>query len=160
MIVDIIDLTEDGYSNLSAVQLSLVYSAQREKNEVLADADEKKTKELNRLLSQGMARSTLLTDYNQKIDSQTNEKVEAIKEDLLYRLIYSDEEKNGGYSYPENPNYELSLQQRFLVVRDYYMRLTTNPNWRLTLFGRDAFAAEYLQEYYSNLYDLFLSYAT
>lgn len=164
MEVDIIELTDEEYQKLTSVQLSMIYSAQTQKNEILADAAEEKTERLNRLLKQNVARSSLRQDVEAQIDAKAQVKVDAVREDLLYRLAYdkSNTEGNekGKYSYPENPNYDLSFEQRFLIVRDYYMHYTRSAQTRLELFGNDVFAAEYLGDYYQTLYDLFAYYAS
>ena len=84
------------------------------------------------------------------------------KEDLLYQLAYealgSEGDENGPYRYPENPNYNLSPSQRFLVVRNYYMQATDDPDARLQAYAMDTLARQYLGEYYTTLYDLLASY--
>ncbi len=162
MDIDIIELTDEDYNDLSSVQLAMIYTAQTEKNNILLNAANEKIDRLNALLKQNMARSTLREDVEKQIDEDAKVKIEAVKEDLLYRLTYdksnADGNERGKYSYPENPNYDLSYEQRFLVVRDYYMRYTKDANLRLSLFGNDVLAAEYLGEFYQTLYELFLYY--
>ena len=162
MIVDIIELSDEEFQKLTSVQLAMVYSAQTQKNEILAKAETEKQKRLNTLLSHNVARSSMLEDSISEIDADAQMQVDVIREDLLYRLAYegsySDGNENGTYRYPENPNYNLSYEQRFLVVRDYYMHLTSNAQTRLSLFGLDSLAPDYLGQYYQTLYDLLASY--
>ena len=161
MIVDILDYTDEELRKLSPVQLAMVYSAQTQKNEILAKAEAKKQKRLNTLLSHNAARSSMLQDSVSEIDTDAQMQVDVVKEDLLYRLAYgnyAEGNENGPYRYPENPNYNLSFEQRFLVVRDYYMYVTNNAQTRLSLFRLDTLAPEYLGKYYQTLYDLLASY--
>ncbi len=52
----------------------------------------------------------------------------------------------------------MSYSERFLVVRQYYMDVTSDPNARLKAFGADTLARSYLGEFYQTLYDLLRSY--
>lgn len=98
----------------------------------------------------------------ERIDSEAEAQIEVVKEDLLYQLAYealgSEGDENGPYRYPENPNYNLSPSQRFLVVRNYYMQATDDPDARLQAYAMDTLARQYLGEYYTTLYDLLASY--
>lgn len=162
MVIDIIDSDAPEYQNLTELQLAMIRAAQTEKNAILADAAEEKEKVFLKLLKNNMARSSVLKDRSAAIDDDADRKVEIVREDLLHRLayesLYGDENENGKYRYPENPNYNLDYPQRFLVVRDYYMHVTTNPRARLEAYGMDSLARTYLGEYYQTLYDLLASY--
>lgn len=162
MDVDIIDLKDEAYADLTTVQLAMVYTAQAKKNSILAQAKAKKKKLLKTLLTNNVARSSVRRDYDRQADAEAQLEIDVIREDLLYRLAYeskySDGNEAGPYRYPENPNYNLTPAQRFLVVRDYYMHVTTNPQARLQAYGIDALAVSYLGEYYQTLYDLLASY--
>ena len=96
------------------------------------------------------------------ICAEAEAQIEVVKEDLLYQLAYealgSEGDENGPYRYPENPNYNLSPSQRFLVVRNYYMQATDDPDARLQAYAMDTLARQYLGEYYTTLYDLLASY--
>lgn len=162
MVIDIIDLDNESYQNLTSVQLAMVNVAQTQKNEILAKAEEKKNAQFKKFLTNHIARSSIRVDYNAQIDADAQRRIAVVREDLLYRLAYegthSDGNEFGPYSYPENPNYSLSEAQRFLVVRDYYMHVTTNSQARLKAYGMDNLAIAYLGEYYQTLYDLLASY--
>ena len=64
-----------------------------------------------------------------------------------------------GYSYPQNPNYELSIVERFRVVKDYYMGKSDDPMTRVWRFSMDSLARAYLGENYKTLYDFFAGQA-
>ena len=93
---------------------------------------------------------------------RTAEQIAAVKDDLDYQLAYealgSEGDENGPYRYPENPNYNLTASQRFLVVRNYYMNVTDDPDARLQAFAMDTLAQSYLGEFYATLYSLLASY--
>lgn len=162
MVIDIIDPDAPEYQNLSNLQLAMIRAAQTEKNAIMASAAADKQKYLLRLLKNNMARSTALENVYEEIDAEASVKVDVVREDLLHRLayenLYADGNENGVYRYPENPNYNLDYPQRFLIVRDYYMHVTTNSQARLKAYEMDSLARSYLGEFYQTLYDLLASY--
>ena len=162
MIIDIIDLSDEQFSDLNAVQMAMVRAAQAEKNEILAAAAKENGDLFKELLTNGTARSTYFEARSIAIDEEAEAKVEAVKDDLLYQIAYDldagDGNEQGPYRYPENPNYNLSASQRFLVVRSYYMDITSDAEARLEAYAMDSLARTYLGEYYATLYDLLASY--
>ncbi len=162
MTIDIIDLTDPEYSDLSPVQLSMVRVAQGKKNDILADAEEEKTRLQDQLIVNNFARSSIFPYAEARVDAEASAQVDAVREDLLYQLAYealgSEGNEQGPYRYPENPNYNLSASQRFLVVRNYYMQATDDPEARLQAYAMDTLARQYLGEFYATLYDLLASY--
>lgn len=162
MTIDIIDLTDPEYSNLSPVQLSMVRAAQVKKNEILAKMNEEVEEMFEVLLSRRFERSTEFRQYKKYMAARADAEIETVKEDLLLQLAYealgSEGNENGPYRYPDNPNYNLSYSERFLVVRNYYMQATDDPEARLKAFAMDSLARTYLGEFYQTLYDLLASY--
>lgn len=162
MTIDIIDLTDPDYADLNAVQLSMVRVAQGKKNEILARAQEEKTQLQNQLIANNFARSSVFEYAQDRIDEEAEAEVDVVREDLLYQLAYeslgSEGNEMGPYRYPENPNYNLTASQRFLVVRNYYMDVTDDPDARLQSYAMDSLARTYLGEFYATLYDLLASY--
>ena len=162
MVIDIIDLNDEAYRNLSSVQLAMVRAAQSQKNKIMAQAAADKETLLKKLLSNAVARSSVRDERNRAIDEDAERRVEVVREDLRYQLAYesnfSDGNEFGPYRYPENPNYNLAYPQRFLVVRDYYMHVTTDARARLEAYAMDSLARAYLGEYYQPLYELLASY--
>ena len=155
MIIDIIDLSDEQFADLNAVQMAMVRAAQTEKNEILAAAAKEKGNLFKELLTNGTARSTYFEARSIAIDEEAEAKVEAVKDDLLYQIAYDLDAGDGN---PENPNYNLSASQRFLVVRSYYMDITSDAEARLEAYAMDSLARTYLGEYYATLYDLLASY--
>lgn len=160
--IDIIDLTDEKYQNLSAVQLAMARAAQSKKDKILKDAEEEKGEYFRMMLSNNAVRSTALRDKRAEIDSQAEQEIETVRSDLLYQLAYEGigQEGNeyGPYRYPENPNYNLAYSQRFLAVRNYYMSATNDADARLQAYAMDTLARSYLGEYYQTLYELLASY--
>ena len=162
MIIDIVDLTDPEYSDLNAVQVAMVREAQQKKNKILARAEEEKTEYLSLLVAGDMARNSFYAPTKARVDADAQAEIAAVKEDLDFQLAYealgSEGDDNGPYRYPENPNYNLVPSQRFLVVRNYYMRLTDDPEARLAAFAADSLARSYLGEFYATLYDMLAAY--
>ena len=162
MIIDIIDLTDPKYSKLSPVQLAMVRTAQAKKNKILAEAEEDIAELYKILIANHFTRSTEFKKYKGNVNKKAEYDIEVVKEDLIMQLSYealgSEGNETGPYRYPENPNYNLSYSQRFLVVRNYYMGATDDPNARLAAFSMDTLARTYLGEFYQTLYDLLASY--
>ena len=162
MVIDIVDLTSDQYKNLSPVQLAMVRAAQVKKDKVVAEADKNKNELKYFMIANNVARSTALRDAVKAIETQKNKDIEIIKNDLDYQLAYealgTEGNENGPYRYPQNPNYNLSYSERFLVVRKYYMEITSDPNARLKAYAGDTLARSYLGEFYQTLYELLASY--
>ena len=162
MIIDLVDLTDPEYSDLNAVQVAMVREAQQKKNKILARAEEEKTEYLSLLVAGDMARNSFYALTKARVDADAQAEIAAVKEDLDFQLAYealgSEGDDNGPYRYPENPNYNLVPSQRFLVVRNYYMRLTDDPEARLAAFAADSLARSYLGEFYATLYDMLAAY--
>ena len=162
MIIDIVDLTDPEYSDLNAVQVAMVREAQQKKNKILARAEEEKTEYLSLLGAGDMAGNSFYAPRKARVDADAQAEIAAVKEDLDFQLAYealgSEGDDNGPYRYPENPNYNLVPSQRFLVVRNYYMRLTDDPEARLAAFAADSLARSYLGEFYATLYDMLAAY--
>ncbi|MBR7186173.1 MAG: hypothetical protein IKD43_01625 [Clostridia bacterium] len=162
MNIDIIDLTDPAYVDLNVVQLAMVRVAQTKKNKILVEADSNVRKLLFHLLENDNARSYIRTREEENIRKRAQAEVETVREDLLHQLAYeelgSEGNEFGPYRYPENPNYNLTTAQRFLVVRNYYMEVVGDSATRLAMFGADTLARSYLGEFYQTLYDLLASY--
>lgn len=164
MVIDIIDLNDPDFADLTAVQLAMVRAAQAQKDEILLKCAEEKNTRFRTLLGNGTVRSSMRRDLEAELDRKAEHDVDVVREDLLYQLAYEERFSGGNeygpYSYPENPDYTLAAPQRFLVVREYYMRVTTNPKARLEAYAMDSLARVYLGEYYQTLYDLLASYVS
>lgn len=162
MTIDIIDLTDPQYSQLNAVQLSMVRAAQGKKDKILAGAQTEKDQLFRKMAANGIARSSAYSYAVQEIDEKAQTDVDVIKQDLLYQIAYENWQwegnESGPYRYPQNPNYNLTPSQRFLEVRTYYMSVTSDPDARLRAFEGDTLAKSYLGEFYVTLYDLLASY--
>ena len=162
MDIDIIDLSDPAYQDLSPVQLAMVRAAQAKKNTIVAENNAEKRKIFYFMLSNNTARSDIRTFEEARLDALAEEKIDAVREDLIQQIhfeaIASEGNDAGPYRYPENPNYNLSASQRFLVVRNYYMDVTSDAAVRLQMYTMDTLARAYLGEYYQTLYEILAQY--
>ena len=162
MVIDIVDLSDPKFSGLTPIQLALVREAQKKKDSVVGAAAAEKKKMYERMLKDNVVYSVTREYEEAAIDKRTEQKIELIREELMYSLAYegfvTDGNEYGPYRYPENPNYNLSTSQRFLVVRQYYMDITSDASARLQAYAMDDLARAYLGDAYRTLYDLLASY--
>ncbi len=162
MEIDIIDLTDPAYQDLTEVQLSMVRAAQTKKNAIVAECEAEKRKIFYFMLANNTALSNIRTFEEERLEASADAEIAGVREDLIQQLhfesIASVGNDAGPYRYPENPNYELSASQRFLVVRNYYMNVTSDAATRLQMYTMDTLARAYLGEYYQTLYELLAQY--
>ncbi len=162
MVIDIIDPNDEQFKDLDSLQYAMIRAAQAQKNEILAKTAEAKGTLFRGMLSRNAVRSTAYLDACARMDAAAEAQIDVVRDDLLHQLAYSSlfsgGNEMGPYSYPENPNYNLTFSQRFLIVRDYYMHVTTDPKARLDAYAMDTLARVYLGEYYQTLYELLASY--
>ena len=162
MTIDIIDLTDPQYSGFNPAQLKLVREAQRKKNAILAKSESDILALLYHLIENRNARTSARKRREAQIRAQAEEEIDLVREKLLeavaYEALGGDGNEYGPYRYPQNPNYNLSYSERFLVVREYYMNATSNAEARLKAYEMDDVAREYLGEYYITLYEHLKSY--
>lgn len=106
--IDIIDLTQEEYQNLNSVQLAMVRAAQAQKDQILAQAEQKKEKAFYTLLKHNVARNTAIPEQNAAIDLAAEKEIDVVREDLVYRLAYSSDLSGGN----ELRSLRLSFQSR------------------------------------------------
>lgn len=162
MKIDIIDLSDPEYKDLSPVQLAMVRAAQLKKNHADDEFEVQKKEYTFIFANHNLVATSELETHLKTIESNRDKEVEAIREDLQYQLAYealgTEGNANGPYRYPQNPNYSLTPSQRFLVVRNYYMETVDDPAARYEALRGDNLARSYLGDFYATLLDMFASY--
>lgn len=157
MEIDIISYTDKQYAALTEEQLLEVKSAQLQKNRLQAALAEDIEKEKHRLVENGIFMSGIWELIKAKLQAEFEQEVENLRESLLFYLRFSTA---GGVDVSEAPytvDYSLSDEERFYVVRDYYLDAYANGAERMAVFKADKVAPQYLGELYAPLYDYFLS---
>lgn len=163
MTIDIIDLSDPKYAELSPVQLAMVREAQRRKDERTGEYEREREQIIASFVDRNLGTSSQLVAYVNTAYKAMLDEVEEIREQLEYQLAYealgTEGNENGPYRYPENPNYGLSPAQRFIVVRNYYMSAVGDSKVRYEALRGDTLARAYLGDFYPTLLDLFASQA-
>lgn len=161
MTFDIIELNEGELEKFSAIQMQLLRTAQKKKNELRhkLDANLELFKEM--ITGNGMVNSTLYEQKREELEAEFDYQVEILKEQLLYSLEinepYPDDDKDQemvGYIV----DYTLSYTDRYAIVREYYLAID-DPALRMKLYTDDDVAKRYLGSYYSVLYNVLYNYS-
>lgn len=161
MTFDIIELEEGEIEAFSTIQVQLLRTAQKRKNELLhkMKSDLELFKKL--ILSNGMVNSTLYEQKRAELTAEVAYQVDILKEQLLYSLEINEPYPDGdedqemvGYIV----DYTLSYTDRYAIVREYYLAID-DPALRMQLYTDDDVAKRYLGSYYSVLYNVLYNYS-
>lgn len=155
---DIITLSESELNALSVIQLKLLRTAQKKKNDLLYALQ--KDIEMFRLvvLANNMQGSDLVESKRAALTAEYEREVEILREQLIFNMSLSEPtsgdetggsgDDNSGYAV----DYSLSYLERYIQVRDYYLTIA-DPDERLALYSADEVAKRYLNSYYNTLYN-------
>ena len=168
MTFDIIDLTEEDILALSTVQMRLLRTAQKEKNELIYQLARDKQTFYNIVVSDGMLNSNLYEDKCDELDEEYERRLAVLKDDLIYNMSLNvptadDDDPGGGSGDGDDPvagyivDYSLSYLDRYQIVRNYYMSIS-DPAERLANYTADTIAQAYLGQYYNTLYNVLSQY--
>lgn len=157
---DIIELTPEELSNFTSVQMQLLRSAQKNKNTLRENMDRDLRLFKSLLLTDDVFNSSLYAQKRAELEREFDFKTESIAEQLRYNLSLSepydpdDNADEAGYIV----DYTLSYNERYRIVRDYYLSIT-DPAERMALYSADDTARKYLGSYYASLYNVLYSYS-
>jgi hypothetical protein len=154
MTIDVIHYTEEQYAQLNSEQLLEVRKVQTSKNRLLRRLEEEKLSEKYRLVKAGIFRSEIWENICARLQSAYDAEVEMLRDGLLFYLQYSGQQQNAGAGY--TVDYSLSIVDRTVLVKEYYIRTYSDVNQRFEAFKNDQLAPSYLCEAYSSLYQWFL----
>ena len=154
MKIDIISYTDTQYAALTEEQIQEIKAAQLEKNRLESALAEAKLKEKHRLIERGIFLSGIWDAYQAKLQAEHDQKIESLRDSLLFYLRFSTKPDAYGTGY--TVDYNLSVEERFAIVRQYYENKYTNASERFEAFEKDKVAVVYLEDLYSALYDYFL----
>lgn len=161
MTFDIIVLTDEELRKMTAVQMQLLRTAQKKKNELKhkLELDMDLFKKL--LLTDNMQDSSLEAQKRAELEEEYLYQVGIIAEQLEYALEVNEPFPDGGDSSEDVGyivDYGLSYTDRYIIVRDYYLSIA-DPAERMALYGKDDVARRYLGSYYNTLYDVLYTYS-
>ena len=154
---DIIELTPEELSNFTSVQMQLLRSAQKNKNTLRENMDRDLRLFKSLLLTDDVFNSSLYAQKRAELEREFDFKT---AEQLRYNLSLSepydpdDNDDEAGYIV----DYTLSYNERYRIVRDYYLSIT-DPAERMALYSADDTARKYLGSYYASLYNVLYSYS-
>lgn len=162
MTFDIIEVTDEELSNFTTVQMQLLRTAQKSKNELLYNLEKDMALLEKLVLSNDMKESTLVAKKRAELEAELNRKLSIIVEQLNYNLSLSEPYPDGGGSGDEDApyivDYTLSYNERYNIVRNYYLSIEDSAE-RMALYGSDETARKYLGSYYAALYNVLYSYS-
>ena len=162
---DIINLTETELAALTVVQMKMLRTAQQKKNDLVSKA-EKELKMFRALtLTAGMKNSTLYGEKEAELQKDVDGQCAVIADNLIYNMSLNEPTTDGdigGEGGDEGAgyivDYSLSYNERYVIVRDYYLAIE-DPNERMALYTADDTAKKYLSSYYTTLYNVLYTYS-
>ena len=158
---DIIDITEDEISKLTDIQTQLLRTAQKKKNDLRFKTEQDYALFKKLAYTNGMKESSLLEQKRAELETEFLRQVEIIVEQLEYGLVLNAPYPDRGEGDEETGyivDYTLSYNERYRIVRDYYLSIT-DPAERMALYSADDTARKYLGSYYASLYNVLYSYS-
>lgn len=162
---DIIPITSVELEALTVVQTKLLRTAQQKKDEL----ERKAAKELQAFSAiaqtNGMKNSSLISSMEAYLQADVDDQVAVLADNLIYNMSLNEPTTGGelgGEGGDESAgyivDYSLSYNDRYLLVRDYYLSIP-DPDERITLYLNDEVAKKYLDAYYVTLYNVLIMYA-
>lgn len=158
---DIIDLTEEEIAALSTVQMQLLRTAQKKKNELARKAEQDLALFKKFVYTNGMKDSSLLAQKREELQKNLAYETELLAEQLNYSIKLNEplpDKGDGDESAGYIVDYSLSYTDRYNIVRDYYLAIP-DPAERMALYTADETAKKYLSSYYSTLYNVLYTYS-
>ena len=164
MVFDVIDITEEELKKLTTVQMKMLRTAQSKKDELVRKADMDMQMYRSIVLTAGMKNSTLWADKRAEVYNELDGKCALLADNLIYNMSLNeppdgsggdgDGDESAGYIV----DYSLSYNERYVIVRDYYLAIP-DPDERMALYAADEVAKKYLSSYYATLYNVLATYS-
>lgn len=161
MTFDVIQISDEEVAKLTAVQMQLLRTAQKTKNELIHKYDKEIALFKKLVYTDEMKQSSLLSQKQAELQAELDYQLEIVVEQLEYGLALNEPfipddfgNENAGYIV----DYSLSYTERYKIVRDYYLSIQ-DPAERMSLYANDEVAKNYLSSYYSTLYDVLYTYS-
>ena len=158
---DILHLTEEELAKFTAVQMQLLRTAQKKKNELKYKMEQDLELYKRVVLTDGMRDSSLIDSKREELEKDFNYQVGILAEQLEYSLELNEpypDRGEGDESVGYIVDYSLSYTDRYIIVRDYYLSIQ-DPTERMALYIADDTAKKYLGSYYGSLYDVLMTYS-
>ena len=162
MIFDIIEVTDEELSRFTTVQMQLLRTAQKNKDELKYNLEKDMELFTKLVLTNDMKGSTLIEQKRAELEKELKRKLDIMVEQLNYNLSLSEPYPEGSNSGDDDApyivDYTLSYNERYNIVRTYYLAIE-DPSERMALYGADETARKYLGTYYASLYNVLYTYS-
>lgn len=162
---DIINLTQEEINALTVVQTKLLRTAQQKKDELVRKADKEREMFKKLIHTTGMVNSSLPSAKEREIQDELEFQIAYLADNLIYNMSLNEPATpddvggdNGDESAGYIVDYSLSYNERYILVRDYYLAIP-DPNERMALYSSDETARKYLASYYATLYNILYTYS-
>lgn len=162
MTFDILSYTQDELDKLSTIQMQLLRTAQKKKNELQYKMEQELEMFRIILFTDDMMASSLYNQKKAELNADFERQVEILREQLIYSMELNEPFPEGGGSGSEDVgyivDYSLSYVDRYAIVREYYLSIE-DPVERMNLYSNDEVARRYLGNYYTTLYNVLYTYS-
>ncbi|MDE7082474.1 MAG: hypothetical protein K2O89_02065 [Clostridia bacterium] len=158
---DVVEVTEDELNNFTAVQMQLLRTAQKNKDELVHKMEKELALFKKLVYTDDMKESSLLAQKQAELQDELDYQLAIIVEQYEYGMNLSEP------FIPENPDaekvgymvdYSLPYTDRYSIVKEYYLSIS-DPTERMNLYLADEVAKDYLSSYYRTLLNVLQSYS-
>lgn len=158
---DVVKVTDEELKNFTAVQMQLLRTAQKSKNELVHKMEKGLALFKKLFYTDDMKESSLLEQKKAELQAEFDYQLAIIVEQYTYGMELSEP------IIPENPDaskvgyivdYTLPYTERYNIVREYYLSIA-DPAERMNLYSNDEVAKDYLSSYYRTLFNVLYSYS-
>lgn len=158
---DVVTVSEAELKNFTAVQMQLLRTAQKSKDELVHKMQKELALFKKLVYTDDMKESSLLSQKQAELQAELNYQLAIIVEQYEYGMQLSEP------VIPENPDvtkvgylvdYSLPYTDRYSIVREYYLSIK-DPTERMNLYAADSVAKDYLSSYYRTLFNVLYSYS-
>ena len=161
MTFDIIEMSDEDIERLSNVQMQLLRTAQKKKNELYHKMEKDIALYKKLVLTNNFIDSSIGLQKETEIRLEYEYQVDILREQLQYSLEINDPYPNEdedqelvGYVV----DYSLPYIDRYAIVKEYYLSIL-DPAERMNLYAKDDVARRYLDNYYTILYNVLYTYS-
>lgn len=158
---DVVQITDDELKNFSAVQMQILRTAQKSKDELVHKMEKELALFKKLVYTDDMKESSLLEQKKAEIQAELNYQLAIIVEQYNYGMELSEpfippspDASKVGYIV----DYTLPYTDRYNIVREYYLSIK-DPTERMNLYSNDEVAKDYLSSYYRTLFNVLYSYS-
>lgn len=158
---DVVRVSDDELKNFTAVQMQLLRTAQKSKDELVHKMEKELALFKKLVYTDEMSESSLYEQKKTELQAELDYQLAIIVEQYKYGMELSEP------IIPSNPDaskvgylvdYSLPYTDRYSIVKEYYLSIT-DPSERMNLYANDAVAKDYLSSYYRTLFNVLYSYS-